>query len=331
MSLPSPQISGPRPAGPRARRRAQTTAPVTYDFRRPIQLSREHQRVLHNCFDGFARQATNVFTSVLRRICQVTLVNIDQRSYSEYVYSLGSSAYLTLFTTDPMPGRGMLALPLGAVMSCVDHMLGGPGHADQPQRPLTEIEEGVISGLVKRMLHEMRYSLEPVVALEPEHAGVEYSPQFVQMAGAADVMVVIALELKIDETAHRVSICLPFTGLLPHLATAATPVPVSTRERAQRAQAAQIVERSFQDVPIDVSIRFRTTRVDPTVLTELEVGHVVRLGHPASAPLDVTCDDLAFAHATAGAQGARLAALIVATAPREAAGHPSDPTHQELR
>ena len=176
--------------------------------------------MLHNCFDGFARQVTNVFTSVLRRICQVTLTTIDQRSYSEYVETLGSSGYLTLFTTDPMPGRGMLALPLGAVMSCVDHMLGGPGHADQPQRPLTEIEEGVIGGLVARLLHEMRYSLEPIVAIEPEHAGVEYSPQFVQMAGAADVMVVIALELRIDERAYPLSICLPFTGLHPQIGRA---------------------------------------------------------------------------------------------------------------
>ena len=43
---------------------------------------------------------------------------------------------------------------------------------------------------------------------------------------------------------------------------------------------------------------------------------VLRLGHPASAPLDVVIDGTTFAHATAGARGARLAALIVGT-PKE--------------
>ena len=48
-------------------------------------------------------------------------------------------------------------------------------------------------------------------------------------------------------------------------------------------------------------------------LTTLEPGAVLRLNHPSSAPLDVTVDDVTFAHATAGAQGQRLAALIVGT------------------
>ena len=41
----------------RTRRRARSDAePTPYDFRRPIQLSREHSRVLQLTFEGFARQ-----------------------------------------------------------------------------------------------------------------------------------------------------------------------------------------------------------------------------------------------------------------------------------
>jgi flagellar motor switch protein FliM len=303
---------------------------VPYDFRRPIQLSREHQRILQVGFDGFARQATTVFTSALRSVCQVTLTKIDQRSYAEYVDALGTTTYLTLFTTDPMPGRGMLDLPLAAVMSCVDHMLGGPGDARQPERPLTEIETGVISGLVARLLSEMRYSLATIVALDPEVTGTEYSPQFAQVAGAADVMVVIELELRIDEQSHRMSVCLPFTGLHPHLNAAAAPAPVSSRERTQRAEAAQQLAEAFHVVPIDVQVRFRATYLDPATLAGLRPGDVLRLAHPASAPLDVTADDQAFAHATAGTQGTRLAALIVATSDGSGAAGRLHPD-QEIR
>lgn len=288
---------------------------MPYDFRRPIQLSREHQRILQLGFDGFTRQATTVFTSALRSVCAVSMRTIDQRSYAEYVDSLGQLTYMTLFTTEPMPGRGVLHLPLDAVMSCVDHMLGGPGSASQPNRPLTEIEGGVISGLVERLLREMRYSLAAIVAMDPEVTGVEYSPQFAQVAGAADVMVVIEMELRIDDKPFPMSVCLPFNGLHPHLSAAAAPAPVSNRERAQRDEAAQVLQRSFSEVPVEISVRFRSSTVDPAVLTGLRVGDVLRLGHPATAPLDVTVDDEAFAHATAGAQGQRLAALIVAARP----------------
>ncbi|MFL6060792.1 MAG: flagellar motor switch protein FliM [Marmoricola sp.] len=308
------QLSGTRTgsSGTRARRRS-GAEPVAYDFRRPIQLSREHSRILQIGFDGFARQATTVFTSSLRTVCGVTLGAIDQRSYAEYVDSLDASTYLTMFSADPMPGLGVLEIPLVATMSCVDHMLGGPGTAAQPQRPLTEIESGVIGGLIERLLGEMRYSLAGIVPLEPVVTGVEYSPQFAQVAGAADVMVVATFDLKIDEGAHRMTVCLPFSGLLPHLASAAAPAPASDRERAKRAQAAELLQAQFAEVPLEVAVRFRPTNLDPDALGSIEPGDVIRLAHPSSAPLDVTVDDTVFAHATAGAQGQRLAALIVGT------------------
>ncbi len=285
---------------------------MPYDFRRPIQLSREHSRILQIGFDGFARQATTVFTSSLRTVCQISLGAIDQRSYAEYVDSLDAATYLTMFSADPMSGLGVLEIPLVATMSCVDHMLGGPGNAEQPQRPLTEIESGVIGGLIERLLGEMRYSLAGIVPFEPAVTGIEYSPQFAQVAGAADVMVVATFDLRVDERAHRMTICLPFSGLLPHLTSAAAPLPASDRERAKRAQAAEMLKERFSTVPMDVAVRFRPTQLGPDALSALQLGDVLRLSHPASAPLDVTVDDTTFAHATAGAQGQRLAALIVA-------------------
>lgn len=305
-----------RSAGARARRRKGATEAVPYDFRRPIQLSREHSRILQLNFDGFARQATTVFTSLLRTVCEVNLVSIDQRAYAEYVDSLDSETYLTLFSVDPMPGLGVLDIPLHATMMCLDHMLGGPGSHVQPQRPLTEIEGRVIGGLVDRLLAEMRYSVASLVPLEPQVTGHEYSPQFAQVAGAADVMVVITLELLIGDDTHPMSVCMPFTGLLPFLVKAAAPTPLSDRERAQRVRAGQLLTQQFEDVPVDVSVRCRGTHIDPATLGALQVGDVVRLAHPAAAPLDVTVGGATFAHATAGTHGHRVAALIVGT-PKE--------------
>ncbi len=311
--MPSPAERQVAPSAVRARRRTRSADPVPYDFSRPLQLSREHQRMLHVAFDGFGRQTTTVFTSMLRSVCQVTLRSIDQRSYGEYVQSLENTTYLTIFSAEPMPGRGILELSLASVMSSIDHMLGGPGSAQQPQRPLTEIESGVLEGLMQRLFSEMRYSLAAIVPLEPNVVGVEYSPQFAQAAGASDVVIVAEFELRIDDVSHRMTVCMPFVGILPHLTAAAAPAPVSNREKVQRAQAAELLRRQFQQVPVEVGVRFRSTELTPQVFAELQVGDVLRLRHPASAPLDVAIGDTVFAHATAGTQGRRLAALIVTT------------------
>ena len=301
---------------PRQRRRTRAAEPVPYDFRRPIQLSREHARTLQLGFDGFARQATTVFTSSLRTVCSVGLADIQQRTYAEYVDSLGQSTYMTLFSAEPMPGVGMIELPLFAIFSCVDHMLGGPGSDTQPDRPLTEIESGVARGLVERLLQEMRYHLAPVVPLEPTVTGVEYNPQFAQVAGMADVMVVVTFDLRINEREHRMTVCLPFSGLVPHLTSVNQSGPVSDRERAQRAMSAQLLQQQFSKVPVQVSVRLQPTALSPDTISALKPGDVVRLSHAASLPLDVTVAGETFAHATAGARGKRLAALIVDT-PKE--------------
>ena len=291
---------------------------MPYDFRRPIQLSREHSRMLQLALDGFCRQATTVFTSSLRTVCSVTLSSIEQRSYAEYIDSLDSSTYLTVFSAEPLFSQGVLEIPLVAVMTCVDHMLGGPGRGEQPERPLTEIEGGVAGGMVERLLGEMRYSLSSIVPFEPVVTGVEYSPQFAQVAGASDVMVAASLELKISERSYRMTVCMPFSGLLPHLVRAAAPAPVSERERAQRARAAAELQEQFQRVPVDVSVRLRPTTLEPGDLAALAPGDAIRLSHPAAAPLEVVVDGISFAHATAGTSGVRLAALIVGT-PKETA------------
>ncbi len=286
---------------------------MAYDFRRPIQLSREHSRILQLAFDGFARQATTMFTSSLRTVCQVTLESIEQRSYAEYVDSLDALTYLSIFTAEPMPGQCMLEIPMPATMAAIDHMLGGPGSTEQPKRPLTEIEGGVVSQFVERLLGEMRYSLAGTMEIDPQVTGVEYSPQFAQVAGATDVVVVAAFELKVHGQSYRMTLCLPFNGLVPHLVKAAAPAPVSDRERALRARSADQLRAQFQTVPLDVAVRFRSTPVSPDTFSDLHIGDVIRLTHPAAAPLEVSVDEMTFAHATPGAKGPRLAALIVGT------------------
>ena len=58
----------------------------------------------------------------------------------------------------------------------------------------------MIRGFVERLLGEMSYSLAAIVdARARPSTGIEYSPQFAQVAGAADVMVVATFDLRIND------------------------------------------------------------------------------------------------------------------------------------
>jgi flagellar motor switch protein FliM len=291
-----------------------------------MKLSREHARTLQIAFETFGRQATTVMTSALRAVCQVNLVSVEQLTYNEYVELLSDPSrpnggrahtYMTLFSLEPVPHKAVLEMPIAAAMACVDHMLGGPGGNAQPERPLSEIEGTVVGGLVERVLAEVRYAFAAIVPLEPVVIGVEYSPQLAQAAGASDPMIVATFDLHQGEVEHVITMCLPFTDLLPYLNASGGAGVVSERERVARQEASARLAAGFQEVPVDVSIRFRPTDADPVELAGLAVGDVVRLQHPAEAPLDVTAADVVFAHATPGSHGKRLACLVVASPTKE--------------
>lgn len=306
----------PAPTPQPRRRRGSVVTP--YDFRRPVNLSREHSRMLQIAFETFARQASIVITSALRSVCQIDLVAVEQQTYNEYVETLGDMTYMTVFSAEPLQQHAVLEMPLAVAMTCVDRLLGGPGAADQPQRPLTDLEGAVVGTLYERLVTEVRYAFSAIVPLDPKVRSVEYSPQLAQIGNASDAMVVGRFLLKENEREHPISLCLSFPGLLPHLTAAANGAgELSEREQRTREQARDRLAAGFQDVPVEVAVRFRSTVADPLELSGLRVGDVVRLRHPAQAPLDVTAADVVFAHAVPGSQGRRLAALVVAPPTQE--------------
>jgi flagellar motor switch protein FliM len=296
-----------------ARRRRHGPGQVSvYDFRRPINLSREKARMLQICFETFGRQASTVLTTALRSVCQVDLDSVEQVGYAEYVATLDEPTYMTIFTADPIQGPAVLETPLQVTMTCIDTLLGGPGGDDQPLRALTDLESAVVGPLYQRLVAEFRYAFSTLGSFDPEVRAVEYSPQLAQVAAASDAMVVARLRLRMRDREYPLSVALSFPGLLPFLSAAETAEVTNERDRARREQASARLMAGLQEIPVDVSVRFRSTTVDPLELIGLEVGNVVRLEHPAQAPLDVTAADVVFAHATAGSQGQRLAALVVA-------------------
>jgi flagellar motor switch protein FliM len=301
----------PRLARGRAGRRPRAGGPVPYDFRRPTALSREHIRALQIIFETFARQSTTLLTSTLRSVCQLGLVSVEQVSYDEYVSTLANPTVMHLLSIDPMPGVGVLEFTPLVAMTAIDHLLGGPGGPDQPERPLTEIESVLLRGIVHRMLGELRYAFYSVSPIQPEVVQVEYNPQFAQATAPSDMVVVATFELRVGAAEAVATLSLPYNSLVPVLDAAAGHGITSERERIVREQAALAVRQRLDNVPLDVSVRFQPARLTPRQILGLSVGDVIPLPHPSHEPLAVMVAERTLAQAVPGTRGKRLACLVV--------------------
>ncbi|PZS25877.1 MAG: flagellar motor switch protein FliM [Pseudonocardiales bacterium] len=299
-----------RPVRGHSSRRGRGGGPQPYDFRRPTKLSREHARSLQIAYETFARQYATLLTSSLRVVCHVSLVSIEQMSYEEYVSALGNPTIMAMMALDPLPGTAIFELSLSTAMTWVDHLLGGGG-GPQPTRPLSDIEAELVRGVLRRALGELRYAFESLLPIQPQLGALEYNPQFAQVCGASDVVVVASFDLRVGTQECVATICLPFNMILPPLEAAADNNSHSELQRVIRATAARAVATGLESTPVEVSVRFAPVRMRSEQIIGLQVTDVVRLRQPVTAALAVTAGDVTFAHAVPGNQRTRLACLIV--------------------
>jgi flagellar motor switch protein FliM len=291
-------------------RRGKSAGPEPYDFRRPTKLSREHVRTLQIAYETFARQYTTLLTTSLRAVSQVTLVSIEQLTYDEYISSLTSPTVMATVTLDPLPGTTILEFSLATAMTCIDHMLGGPG-GPQPQRPLTDMETPLLNGMIERILGELRWAFESIVPVRPRLDGIEYNPQFLQAGAASDPVIVASFDMRVGGEECVATVCMPFTAIFPRLQGERGDTALTEAQRTARETAYRNVVAGLQGTPLEVAVRFEAVSMRAKDLVDLRPGDVVPLTHAVTTPLAVTAAGITFAHAVAGSQGKRLACLVV--------------------
>src|ERR1700722_17168239 len=150
LDVPNRIATELRPAPP-ARASGQRGTPIPYDFRHPTKLAREHVRQLQMTYEAFARRLTTVLTSGLRQVCQVTVTDILQQSYDDYISGLATPTLMVPNEIAPLIGPGVREMSLPVTLAAIDHMLGGPG-GQQQNRGLTDIETSLLDGLLEQML-----------------------------------------------------------------------------------------------------------------------------------------------------------------------------------
>jgi flagellar motor switch protein FliM len=292
--------------------RSRRGEPRTYDFRRPTKLSREHVRVLQIAQESFARQATTILTTFLRAGARLELVSIEQFSYDDYVATLPDPVFITTFTLEPLAGKGMLAYPLDIAMAIVDHMLGGSGAAQQPNRPMTAMEVSITRHLLDRLLDEFAAAFGHITEIQPAMAGLEYNPQLAQAASGSDTVMVATFAMAVGSREGEATLVLPFSSFAQSLNNAASP-QLSESALRKRQKATEALKERLNLVPVDVSVRFAPLTVSSADLLSLAAGDVLLLRHPRDSPLEVTTNDVTFAYAIASNHRRRLAASIVPT------------------
>jgi flagellar motor switch protein FliM len=300
-----------------ARHRRPRGEPQPFDFRRPTTLSREHVRAMQIVQETLARGFTTTLASKLRAVCSVTIRDIEQRPYDEYVRELPNPALLTLLSLRPLVGTAMLQLPLRIAYAATELMLGGVGGANQPRRQMTDLETSLMRSILELTMPEIRYAFEPIVAVEPAIVGQESNPQFAQLVAPTDMVIIASFDVRIEAVTEVMTLCIPFSSLQPHLEALSATDRSNGETEEKIAEGRARVHQHISDSDVSASARFRSTVATSSQVADLGVGDVLLFNHPVGLPLTLQTGGTAIFDVTIGRVNRHLALQITGEVPSD--------------
>ena len=150
-------------ASSRRGRSRQTCQP--YDFRRPDRIAKDQLRAIHLLHENFARSLASSLSAYLRAYVAVNLVSVEQLSFMEFSQCLPSPTCLVSLGMEPFEGNAVLEMNPALVFPIFEMLLGGARERSlKVNREITEIEQSVLDGLFRIILHDLKTAWHAVSA-----------------------------------------------------------------------------------------------------------------------------------------------------------------------
>jgi flagellar motor switch protein FliM len=261
-----------------------------YDFRRPDRITKEQLRSLHFLHDRFAQNIATSISAFLRATTEVSIVSVDQVSYSEFLMSLPDPTVFYAMTMRPLDALMAAELNPVIALAMIHRMLGGSGDAEHIDRPLTEIEQNIVDSVVKMLMEHLTDSWRATGNVQFGIHARETRPQMLQVTGRNEIVVVILFLMKIGETRGTLKLCIPASAI-----EAVGDSFSQSHNRAAKVPSGDETARlaaNLGRVPLAVTAHLSTT-LSARELVALRAGDVLTLGRHTGQPVTVSIGSLA--------------------------------------
>lgn len=189
----------------------------SYDFRRPDKFSKDQIRTLQMIHENFIRPLQTYFAGRFRTMVQMVVGSVDQTTFAEFTRSISNPSLLCPFSMNPLPGNCVIDINPVVAFPMIDRLMGGPGAALPQIRPLTEIEAAVMHGVIKGTLDAYAEAWRNVHDMDFTPGNIETNPMFVQVAAPSEIVITVAIDVRVGEHVGVITVCLPHLTLEPIL------------------------------------------------------------------------------------------------------------------
>ena len=263
-----------------------------YDFKKPQRVNKEQMRTLEDVHKSFARNFGASLCDLLHTIVEVRMASIEQLTYSEFVNSLPSPTCFNLFKATPFNSQLCLEISPLIVYPIIDRLLGG-SNVDLfvPQRPLTAIEWRLIRRVTDRAAGDLNEAWSNLGEVCFELAETESNPHLLPIVAPNEMVVVIAIELKIGMRTGTMSLCLPFEVIEPFVVKRAAQSLSAYQGKAATGDRGEQIAASLKSADVGIRVFLAETIITVNDLLQLQPGDIIQTSKPCNAELLLKVED----------------------------------------
>ncbi|MBF0218739.1 MAG: flagellar motor switch protein FliM [Gammaproteobacteria bacterium] len=188
-----------------------------YDFASEDRIVRGRMPTLEMVNDRFARYFRVTLFNMLRRSSEISVGGIDMIKFSEYIHTLFVPTSLNMIRMKPLRGTALLVFDPRLVYILVDNFFGGHGHFHTKieGREFTATELHLVQRLMEMAFTDLTKAWEPVMDIQFEFVGREVNPQFANIVGPSEVVVISKMQVELEGGGGEVHITIPYAMLEP--------------------------------------------------------------------------------------------------------------------
>jgi flagellar motor switch protein FliM len=174
------------------------------------QMHNDQARAITTLHESFARNLTGSLGAYLRVPFDVTLVSVEQLSFSEFLGGIPELTYLLAMELSPSGVMAALQIDHSIVFPTVDVLLGGSGSFVEIKREISEIEEQIMEGVAKIICRELATGWAPMgfeITLGDRHS----PPQIQRFLPPQEKVLALSFEVTLNGIKGTMNLMFPAT------------------------------------------------------------------------------------------------------------------------
>jgi flagellar motor switch protein FliM len=246
----------------------------SFDLATQASPRRDRMPTLELINERFARLLRIGIYNMIRRTPEVTGSAVQILKYSDYLSQLQLPASLNLVKINPLRGASLFVVDQKLVFALVDNFFGGSGRQVAfGGREFTRTESRIVQLVLRQVYADMQEAWAPIAALQVEYLKTDINPNFANIAGPSDLVVVSAFRIELEGAGGDLQVTIPHAALEPMREVLDSGIQSGSGERDE--SWAQTLREEIEDAEVELTPVLGRARLTVGQLVDLRPGDVI--------------------------------------------------------